>query len=201
MAWRIFYYLTFSQLKKLNSYLGRTRKLMGIVGWQYRHCRIWCSCTYLASQKMGCSQRKWHNGNPITYNNILENVFINQIIQVLVTSMNNWTLLRSLLVVQNHKIVPLISRIVLKFSASGLISKFKNDNFPTVKKCRVDADQDTTVKPLRIKELQVTFFLLGIGLSFSIFAFLCELVSFKLKRKNKTSPGFQVSRPLGNRCI
>jgi len=61
--------------------------------------------------------------------------------------------------------------------SGGLISYFRNKYFPSTDQCRVDAAPDSNCKPLTLVDLSPAFFVLGIGISLSILAFLLERIN------------------------
>jgi len=71
---------------------------------------------------------------------------------------------------------------------AGLYDHWKKVYIPSIDKCNLNTYQNSrkTVKPIRLVELSSAFFVLGIGIGFSILTFLLErVVHFGRKIRNE----------------
>ena len=68
-------------------------------------------------------------------------------------------------------------RFILRMWASGTISYIKGNHFPVASKCRTDNPPESNTRSLTLTDLAAPFFILGVGLSISIVAFIFEILS------------------------
>ena len=75
---------------------------------------------------------------------------------------------------------------MLLMQSNGISAQMQKQYFPKSDKCRADADPETTVDSMRLGDLSVMFFILGLGLSLSFAAFFAELIhSHRDKKKSR----------------
>ncbi len=66
----------------------------------------------------------------------------------------------------------------------GIVSLYKNRYFPSTDQCRTFVPPSTKTRLLKIEDLIPAFFILGVGLSFSITTFFTEILTGFLKKKS-----------------
>ena len=76
--------------------------------------------------------------------------------------------------------------------ASGLYIYSKNKHFPTTQSCRVDGGQEQLPKPLQLKDMLSAFFVLAIGIAFSVVAFIWERIAYWVASHNDYNRNRQI---------
>ena len=72
------------------------------------------------------------------------------------------------------------SRIVLRYWANGIYSRYKKAHFQATNKCRTDVQPKTRIGSLTLLDLSPAFLILGIGTSLSVLSFLLEIIFARL---------------------
>ena len=76
-------------------------------------------------------------------------------------------------------------RIILRYWANGIYSRFKKAYFQATNKCRTDVPLKTKIGPLTLLDLSPAFLVLGIGISISVLSFLLEIIFADITKYKK----------------
>lgn len=68
-------------------------------------------------------------------------------------------------------------RVFQRINAAGIIKLYTAKHFPSTKNCRTDVPPQSKTHSFTLVEFTAAFFILGVGLTLSLLAFLAEVIS------------------------